>query len=82
MRRRPSAAQAFRRRYVYTEGGKLYGLAFNAGQREVLRANFDGEDVRVLGRAKAKQPGYWAQPSRPPQLTVEGGLSISANRAL
>ncbi len=54
--------------------GKLYWLAFNAGQLELHRSGLDGADARVLGRVAAKSAAYWGQPIGPAQLVVDGGF--------
>jgi hypothetical protein len=55
-------------------GGKLYWLAFHAGQLEVHRSGLDGSEARVLGRVAAKSAAYWGAPMGPAQLTVDGGF--------
>jgi hypothetical protein len=57
-------------------GGKLYWLAFNAGQGqlEVHRSGLDGAGAQVLGRVAAKSGAYWGTPIGPAQLVVDNGF--------
>jgi hypothetical protein len=54
--------------------GRLYWLAFNAGQLELHRSALDGTKARVLGRVAAAQPSLG-----PSQVLVDGGFVYFAD---
>jgi hypothetical protein len=70
----PSADMGGLLQGVAVAGGKLYWLAFNAGQLELHRSGLDGTEARVLGRVAAKSAAYWGAPIGPAQLTVDGSF--------